>query len=70
MKGIKIRGTGRSVPVKTVTNQDMAAIVDTSDEWISSRTGIQRRRHCGEGENLTSLSVQAEIGRASCRERV
>lgn len=59
MKGIKIRGTGRSVPVKTVTNQDMAAIVDTSDEWISSRTGIQRRRHCGEGENLTSLSVQA-----------
>ena len=59
MKGIKIRGTGRSVPVKTVTNQDMAAIVDTSDEWISSRTGIQRRRHCGEEENLTSLSVQA-----------
>lgn len=59
MKGIKIRGTGRCVPVKAVTNQDLAAIVDTSDEWISSRTGIQRRRHCGEGENLTSLSVQA-----------
>lgn len=59
MKGIKIRGTGRCVPAKAVTNQDLAAIVDTSDEWISSRTGIQRRRHCGEGENLTSLSVQA-----------
>lgn len=46
MNGIKIRGTGRCVPEKIVTNDDLAKIVDTNDEWITSRTGIQRRRHC------------------------
>lgn len=46
MNGIKIRGTGRCVPARTVTNQDMANLVETSDEWIVSRTGIQSRRHC------------------------
>ena len=46
MNGIKIRGTGRCCPEKTVTNEDMARIVDTSDEWITTRTGIKTRRHC------------------------
>lgn len=45
MNGIKIRGTGHCVPERIVTNDDMAKIVDTSDEWITSRTGISRRRH-------------------------
>ena len=45
MNGIKIRGTGRCVPSHIVTNQDMTRIVDTSEEWIVSRTGIQRRHH-------------------------
>ena len=39
MNGIKIRGTGRGVPGRRVTNQDLERIVDTSDEWIASRTG-------------------------------
>lgn len=46
MNGIKILGMGRSVPARVVTNDDMARIVDTSDEWISSRTGIRTRHHC------------------------
>ena len=38
MNGIKILGTGRGVPSKLVTNEDMAKIVDTNDEWITSCT--------------------------------
>ena len=45
MNGIKIRGTGRCVPENVVTNQDLAKIVETSDEWITTRTGIQHRHH-------------------------
>ena len=45
MNGIKIRGTGRCVPAHIVTNRDMTGLVDTTEEWIASRTGIQRRRH-------------------------
>ncbi len=58
MNGIKIRGTGRCVPEQVVSNDDIAQRVDTSDEWISSRTGIQRRRHCN-GESHTQLCVNA-----------
>ena len=58
MNGIKIRGTGHCAPEHIVTNDDIAKIVDTSDEWITSRTGIQRRHHCTT-ENHTSLCVNA-----------
>lgn len=58
MNGIKIRGTGRAVPEKVVTNQDLEKIVETNDEWIASRTGIQRRHHCT-GETHASLCVSA-----------
>lgn len=46
MNGIKIRGTGRCVPEHIVTNEDLAKLVETNDEWIASRTGICRRHHC------------------------
>ena len=58
MNGIKIRGTGRAVPEKVVTNRDLEQIVETNDEWITSRTGIQRRHHCI-GETHTFLCVSA-----------
>lgn len=58
MNGIKICGTGRAVPEKVVTNQDLEKIVETNDEWITSRTGIQRRHHCT-SETHTSLCVSA-----------
>lgn len=41
--GIKIAGLGKSVPSKVLTNADLSQIVDTSDEWIKSRTGIESR---------------------------
>lgn len=58
MNGIKIKGTGRCVPEKAVTNDDLARLVDTSDEWITSRTGIRRRHHCTT-ETHTSLCAAA-----------
>ncbi len=45
MNGIKIKGTGRAVPAHIVTNTDLTRRVDTDEEWIRSRTGIERRRH-------------------------
>lgn len=59
MNGIKIRGTGRGVPSKLVSNQDLEKIVDTSDEWITARTGIRTRRHCAEGERISAITAQA-----------
>lgn len=59
MNGIKIVGTGYAAPSKIVTNDDLAKIVETNDEWITSRTGISRRRHTAEGETFTSITVQA-----------
>ncbi len=59
MNGIKIRGTGRGVPGKIVTNQDLENVVDTGDEWIASRTGIRARHYCGEGETFSSITAKA-----------
>lgn len=58
MNGIKIKGTGRCVPNRIVTNDHLAQIVDTSDEWITTRTGIRHRHHCT-GETHTALCVGA-----------
>ena len=55
---IKIKGTGSAVPKLRVTNDDLSKLMDTSDEWIRSRTGIERR-HLAVEETLTSLAVQA-----------
>ena len=54
----KIIGTGSYLPFNTVTNDDLAKIMDTSDEWISSRTGI-RERHLVKEENTTFMCVEA-----------
>ena len=51
MNGIKLISTGSAVPKKVVTNDDLAKIVDTNDEWISTRTGIRSRRYCTDGES-------------------
>ena len=45
MKGLKIVATGRCLPERVVTNQDMCKIVETSDEWIVTRTGVRERHH-------------------------
>jgi 3-oxoacyl-[acyl-carrier-protein] synthase-3 len=55
----RITGWGKCVPEKVVTNADLEKIVDTSDEWIVSRTGIRERHIAGEGDTTSSLSVKA-----------
>ena len=55
---IKIVGTGRGLPKKTLTNEELAKMVDTSDEWIKSRTGIASR-HVSTDETLTDLATEA-----------
>lgn len=54
----KIIGTGSYLPANTVTNDDLAKIMDTSDEWIRTRTGI-RERHLVKEENTTFMCVEA-----------
>ncbi|MEM9173403.1 MAG: beta-ketoacyl-ACP synthase III [Pseudomonadota bacterium] len=55
----RIAGTGRYVPEKILTNQDLERMVDTSDEWIRTRTGIERRRIAAEGETTSMLAANA-----------
>ncbi|MGN0243514.1 MAG: beta-ketoacyl-ACP synthase III [Lachnospiraceae bacterium] len=58
MQGLQITATGRALPEKIVSNDDMSRLVDTSDEWIRTRTGIAQRYVCDE-ENCTSLAIAA-----------
>lgn len=59
MNGIKIISTGRGIPSKKVTNDDLAEFVETSDEWITSRTGIKSRYYCSENESNIDLGYLA-----------
>jgi 3-oxoacyl-[acyl-carrier-protein] synthase III len=69
MKKMFIRGTGRYLPERVVTNEDLTKFMDTSDEWIQQRTGIEERRWIPEGENVgaSDLALEASkiaLGRA------
>lgn len=55
----RITGWGKCVPDKVVTNADLEKMVDTSDAWIVSRTGIRERHIAVEGETTASMSVKA-----------
>ena len=54
-----ILGTGRAYPQGIMTNADLAKLVETSDEWIISRTGIKERHKAGEGEYTSMFAVAA-----------
>lgn len=56
---VTIAGTGSYVPEKVLTNADLEKIVDTTDEWITSRTGIKSRHIAAEGENTSDLATKA-----------
>lgn len=58
MKGLRIVATGSALPKKRVTNDDLSKIVDTSHEWIVTRTGICSRYICEE-ETCSSLAIEA-----------
>jgi 3-oxoacyl-[acyl-carrier-protein] synthase III len=62
LRGARIVGWGTALPDKTVTNEDLSATMDTSDEWIIERTGIKERRIGG-----TTCGLATEAGRAALK---
>lgn len=62
-KNAVITGWGFYAPTRVMTNQDLERIVETSDEWITSRTGIKERRFAADGESTSTLATRA--GRAA-----
>ncbi len=59
MRSSRIIGTGFAVPDRVVTNDDLSRVMDTTDEWIRTRTGIQERRWVVEGETGADLALKA-----------
>ena len=59
MNGFQLLATGGALPGRTVTNDDLSRMVDTSDDWITSRTGIRTRHWCTEGESAATLAIAA-----------
>jgi len=57
--GARIAGMGMDVPVRVVTNKDLEAVVDTTDEWIVTRTGIRERRIVADNQSTGDLAVAA-----------
>jgi len=55
----RIAGTGSYLPEKVITNHDLEKMVDTTDEWIRTRTGIERRHVAADGETTVDLAEQA-----------
>jgi 3-oxoacyl-[acyl-carrier-protein] synthase-3 len=64
MRRARIAGTGRATPDKVMTNDDLAKIVATSDEWVTERTGIKQRRILEPGRSTSDLASDA--GRRAC----
>ena len=60
--GVRFIGSGSAVPDRVLTNHDLAQMVDTTDEWIASRTGI-RERHIADGENDSVANLAAQAGK-------
>ena len=61
MNSVGIKGTGYYVPENVVTNFDLEKIVDTTDEWIRTRTGIEERRFASPDEATSDLSYKAAL---------
>lgn len=59
MKKVGIIGLGEYLPKKILTNQDLEGMVDTSDEWITTRTGIKQRRIVAKNEATSDLAIKA-----------
>jgi len=61
IRTVSIIGTGSYVPEKRLTNEDLTKIVDTSDEWITTRTGIKERRIAGKDEHTSDMATKAAL---------
>src|SRR5256885_13872543 len=57
----RIIGTGSCAPAKVLTNHDLERMVDTTDAWVRTRTGIAERRVCGPGEDSATLAEGAAV---------
>lgn len=66
MRGVKLTGWGAALPDKVVTNLDLETMLDTSDEWIVSRSGIRERHIGGSTSGLAVTAGQAALERAGC----
>ncbi|XGV99040.1 MAG: beta-ketoacyl-ACP synthase III [Leptolyngbya sp. BL-A-14] len=60
--GIALTGSGSAAPSTTLDNEKLSQLVETSDEWIASRTGIRQRRLATPAESLTTIATQAAQG--------
>ena len=58
---VSIIGTGSYVPEKILTNEDLSRMVDTSDEWITTRTGIKQRRIAAKDETTSEMATKAAL---------
>src|ERR1700682_2138591 len=58
---VSIIGTGSYVPEKILTNDDLSRMVDTSDEWITTRTGIKERRVAAKDEYTSDMAAKAAL---------
>jgi 3-oxoacyl-[acyl-carrier-protein] synthase III len=58
-RGVEVVGVGSHVPDRVMTNDEIATMVDTSDEWINTRTGIRERRIAAAGESSAVLGAEA-----------
>ncbi len=58
---VSIIGTGSYVPEKVLTNEDLSKMVDTSDEWITTRTGIKERRVAAKDEFTSDMATKAAL---------
>src|ERR1700682_6672931 len=58
---VSIIGTGSYVPEKILTNDDLSRMVNTSDEWITTRTGIKERRVAAKDEHTSDMAAKAAL---------
>src|SRR2546430_15279439 len=58
---VSIIGTGSYTPEKILTNEDLSRIVDTSDEWITTRTGIKERRVAAKDETTSDIAAKGAL---------
>jgi len=59
--GVRITGTGSYTPEKILTNKDLEKMVDTTDEWITTRTGIKERHIAASDESTSDMAVKAAV---------
>src|SRR4029434_3549402 len=61
LRTVSIIGTGSYVPERVLTNADLSRIVDTSDDWITTRTGIKERRIAAKDETTSDMAAKAAV---------